>query len=150
MHRDGVYVYAAFLCHLSDEPLPRQNNQAQAAEDILDKYRNIKRPSPSDVASAGASYDGPGGQGTKLASTRRKCSCIRQNIEVFFSSVSTDLCVEDNVNDAPREDGLQNISADDLPDSASQTAQQHDSKFSFRLHYQYPEKKQNKTVLTVA
>uniref|UniRef100_A0A3Q2ZWV3 GTPase-activating protein and VPS9 domain-containing protein 1 n=1 Tax=Kryptolebias marmoratus TaxID=37003 RepID=A0A3Q2ZWV3_KRYMA len=85
-----------------DEPLPRQSNQAQAAEDILDKYRNIKRPSPSDVASAGASYDGPG-----------------------------DLCVEDNVNDPPREDALQNISADDLPDSASQTAQRHDSKFSF-------------------
>lgn len=27
---------------------------------------------------------------------------------------------------------MQNISTDDLPDSASQTAQQHDSKFSFR------------------
>lgn len=43
-----------------------------------------------------------------------------------------DLCVEDNVHDSPREDTLQNISTDDLPDSASQTAQQHDSKFSFR------------------
>lgn len=44
----------------------------------------------------------------------------------------TDLCVEDSVHDSPREDTLQNISTDDLPDSASQTAQQHDSKFSFR------------------
>uniref|UniRef100_M4AKU2 GTPase-activating protein and VPS9 domain-containing protein 1 n=1 Tax=Xiphophorus maculatus TaxID=8083 RepID=M4AKU2_XIPMA len=73
-----------------DDPVPRQNTQAQAAEDILDKYRNIKRTSPSDGATGG-----------------------------------------DNVNDPPREDALQNISADDLPDSASQTAQQHDSKFSF-------------------
>uniref|UniRef100_A0A4W6FNP5 GTPase-activating protein and VPS9 domain-containing protein 1 n=1 Tax=Lates calcarifer TaxID=8187 RepID=A0A4W6FNP5_LATCA len=85
-----------------DDPLPRQSTQAQAAEDILDKYRNIKRPSPSDGAAAGASYDGTG-----------------------------DLCVEDSVHDSPREDTLQNISTDDLPDSASQTAQQHDSKFSF-------------------
>ncbi|XP_038139390.1 GTPase-activating protein and VPS9 domain-containing protein 1 isoform X3 [Cyprinodon tularosa] len=85
-----------------DDPVPRQNSQAQAAEDILDKYRNIKRTSPSDGATGGASYDGSGG-----------------------------LCDEDNVNEPPREDALQNISADDLPDSASQTAQQHDSKFSF-------------------
>uniref|UniRef100_A0A7N8XJP1 GTPase-activating protein and VPS9 domain-containing protein 1 n=1 Tax=Mastacembelus armatus TaxID=205130 RepID=A0A7N8XJP1_9TELE len=85
-----------------DDPVPRQSTQVQAAEDILDKYRNIKRPSPSDGATAGASYDGAG-----------------------------DLCVEDSVHDSPREDTLQNISTDDLPDSASQTAQQHDSKFSF-------------------
>uniref|UniRef100_A0AAQ5XN59 GTPase-activating protein and VPS9 domain-containing protein 1 n=1 Tax=Amphiprion ocellaris TaxID=80972 RepID=A0AAQ5XN59_AMPOC len=73
-----------------DDPLPRQSSQTQAAEDILDKYRNIKRTSPSDGATAG-----------------------------------------DSVHDSPREDTLQNISTDDLPDSASQTAQQHDSKFSF-------------------
>uniref|UniRef100_A0A8C3AC46 GTPase-activating protein and VPS9 domain-containing protein 1 n=1 Tax=Cyclopterus lumpus TaxID=8103 RepID=A0A8C3AC46_CYCLU len=85
-----------------DDPLPRQSSQAQAAEDILDKYRNIKRTSPSDGATGGASYDGTG-----------------------------DLCVEDSVHDSPREDPLQNISTDDLPDSASQTAQQHDCKFSF-------------------
>ncbi|KAK1786856.1 hypothetical protein P4O66_017238 [Electrophorus voltai] len=42
---------------ISDEPsLPRQNCQAQAAEDILDKYRNIKRTSPSDGGAA-AAYD---------------------------------------------------------------------------------------------
>uniref|UniRef100_A0A8C4P0Z8 GTPase-activating protein and VPS9 domain-containing protein 1 n=1 Tax=Dicentrarchus labrax TaxID=13489 RepID=A0A8C4P0Z8_DICLA len=85
-----------------DDPLPRQSSQAQAAEDILDKYRNIKRTSPSDGATGGASYDGTG-----------------------------DLCVEDSVHDSPREDTLQNISTDDLLDSASQTARQHDSKFSF-------------------
>lgn len=48
----------------------------------------------------------------------------------FFS----DPCVEDSVHDSPREET--HISADDLPDSASQTAQQHDSKFSFRSEYQ--------------
>ncbi|XP_056447697.1 GTPase-activating protein and VPS9 domain-containing protein 1 isoform X1 [Gadus chalcogrammus] len=31
-----------------DEPLHRPSTQAQAAEDILDKYRNIKRTSPSE------------------------------------------------------------------------------------------------------
>lgn len=46
----------------SDDPLPRQSSQAQAAEDILDKYRNIKRTSPSDGATGGASYDGTGGE----------------------------------------------------------------------------------------
>lgn len=50
----------------------------------------------------------------------------------------TDLCVEDGVHDSPREDTLQNISTDDLPDSASQTAQQHDSKFSFRSETHNP------------
>lgn len=50
------------LVGLSDDPLPRQSSQAQAAEDILDKYRNIKRTSPSDGATGGASYDGTGGQ----------------------------------------------------------------------------------------
>lgn len=64
----GFYFNSGCFCVvLSDEPLPRQNNQAQAAEDILDKYRNIKKP--SDVASAGTSYDGPGGQGTELLHT---------------------------------------------------------------------------------
>ncbi|XP_051924544.1 GTPase-activating protein and VPS9 domain-containing protein 1 isoform X1 [Hippocampus zosterae] len=82
-----------------DDPMPRQNSQVQVAEDILDKYRNIKRTSPTDGATAGAIYE--------------------------------DLCVEESVHDSPREDALQNISADDLPDSASQTAHQHGSKFSF-------------------
>jgi hypothetical protein len=45
------------LC-VSDDPLSR-NSQAQAAEDILDKYRNIKRTSPSEGATA-AAYDATG------------------------------------------------------------------------------------------
>ncbi|XP_061527372.1 GTPase-activating protein and VPS9 domain-containing protein 1 isoform X4 [Phycodurus eques] len=85
-----------------DDPLPRQSSQVQAAEDILDKYRNIKRTSPSDGATAGAAFEGAG-----------------------------DICVEESVHGSPREDALHNISTDDLPDSASQTAQQHGSKFSF-------------------
>uniref|UniRef100_A0A8C6NZB3 GTPase-activating protein and VPS9 domain-containing protein 1 n=1 Tax=Nothobranchius furzeri TaxID=105023 RepID=A0A8C6NZB3_NOTFU len=63
---------------------PSQSHQAQAAEDILDKYRNIKSTSPN---------------------------------------------VDESI--PPREDPSHNISIDDLPDSASQTAQQHYSKFSF-------------------
>uniref|UniRef100_A0A8C7QLE1 GTPase-activating protein and VPS9 domain-containing protein 1 n=1 Tax=Oncorhynchus mykiss TaxID=8022 RepID=A0A8C7QLE1_ONCMY len=82
-----------------DDTLSR-NSQAQAAEDILDKYRNIKRTSPSEGATA-AAYDTTG-----------------------------ELCGEEGLHD----EALQNMSTDDLPDSASQTAQQHDSsKFSFRL-----------------
>ena len=42
-----------------DDPLPRQNMQDQAAEDILDKYRNIKRTSPSERGTT-ASYDSQG------------------------------------------------------------------------------------------
>uniref|UniRef100_A0A669DGM4 GTPase-activating protein and VPS9 domain-containing protein 1 n=1 Tax=Oreochromis niloticus TaxID=8128 RepID=A0A669DGM4_ORENI len=57
---------------------------SQAAEDILDKYRNIKRISPSDGATAGASYDGAG-----------------------------DLCVEDNV-DAKKKLRLALCSADSV------------------------------------
>lgn len=72
-----------------------------------------------------------------------KCNLRPQNpfhADFSFSSffnVCTDICVEDS--DCPREDALQNNSADDLLDSASQSAQQHDSKFSFRclrLHNQ--------------
>ncbi|KAJ8413802.1 hypothetical protein AAFF_G00064000 [Aldrovandia affinis] len=84
-----------------DDPLPRQNMQDQAAEDILDKYRNIKRTSPSERATASYdSQDACGGEG-------------------------------ESVHDSPRDEVLQNISTDDLPDSASQTAQPQDSKFSF-------------------
>ncbi|XP_045082826.1 GTPase-activating protein and VPS9 domain-containing protein 1-like isoform X6 [Coregonus clupeaformis] len=84
-----------------DDPLSR-NSQAQAAEDILDKYRNIKRTSPSEGATA-AAYDATG-----------------------------ELCGEEGLHDSPRDEALQNMSTDDLPDSASQTAQQHHSnKFSF-------------------
>ncbi|XP_066569238.1 GTPase-activating protein and VPS9 domain-containing protein 1 isoform X2 [Amia ocellicauda] len=84
-----------------DEMVPRLTPQVQAAEDILDKYRNIKRTSPNEGASS-APYEAP------------------------------EACGEgESVHDSPREEALQNISADDLPDSASQTAQPQDSKFSF-------------------
>lgn len=58
----GLILMHLVSLGLSDDPLPRQSSQAQAAEDILDKYRNIKRTSPSDGATGGASYDGTGGQ----------------------------------------------------------------------------------------
>ncbi|XP_078082592.1 GTPase-activating protein and VPS9 domain-containing protein 1 isoform X1 [Mustelus asterias] len=84
----------------NDEPIPRLNAQAQAAEDILDKYRSaIKRASPS---------------------------------EAVASDEVTEAIGEDSMHDSPRDETLQNLSADDLPDSASQTAQTQDSTFSFR------------------
>lgn len=40
-----------FIMTFPDDPSPRLSAQAQAAEDILDKYRNaIKRTSPSEGA----------------------------------------------------------------------------------------------------
>lgn len=114
----------------SDDPLPRQSNQVQAAEDILDKYRNIKRTSPSDGASGGPSYDGTGGENYLVYKNISHIALDRAINLVLF--LLTDRCVEDGVHDYSRDDALQNMSADDLPDSASQTAQQHDTKFSFR------------------
>lgn len=58
----GLYMMFFFSCLCLDEPLPRASSQVQAAEDILDKYRNIKRSSPSDGAAGGTSYDGTGGE----------------------------------------------------------------------------------------
>ncbi|XP_078406022.1 GTPase-activating protein and VPS9 domain-containing protein 1 isoform X1 [Cetorhinus maximus] len=85
---------------MNDEPIPRLNAQAQAAEDILDKYRSaIKRASPSEAV---------------------------VNDEV------AETIGDDSMHDSPRDETLQNLSADDLPDSASQTAQTQDSTFSFR------------------
>ncbi|XP_078406028.1 GTPase-activating protein and VPS9 domain-containing protein 1 isoform X3 [Cetorhinus maximus] len=85
---------------MQDEPIPRLNAQAQAAEDILDKYRSaIKRASPSEAV---------------------------VNDEV------AETIGDDSMHDSPRDETLQNLSADDLPDSASQTAQTQDSTFSFR------------------
>ncbi|KAL8174320.1 UNVERIFIED_CONTAM: GTPase-activating protein and VPS9 domain-containing protein 1 [Gekko kuhli] len=87
---------------LQDDHSPRLSAQAQAAEDILDKYRNaIKRTSPNEGAAV--SYD------------------------------STDAIGDgESIHDSPRDDTLQNMSADDLPDSASQVAQPQDSAFSYR------------------
>uniref|UniRef100_A0A6Q2ZAT9 GTPase-activating protein and VPS9 domain-containing protein 1 n=1 Tax=Esox lucius TaxID=8010 RepID=A0A6Q2ZAT9_ESOLU len=49
----------------------------------------------------------------------------------FVLMLCTEPCGEESVHDSLRDEAMQNISTDDLPDSASQTAQQHDSKFSF-------------------
>nr|XP_060613395.1 GTPase-activating protein and VPS9 domain-containing protein 1 isoform X5 [Anolis sagrei ordinatus] len=87
---------------LQDDSGPRLSAQAQAAEDILDKYRNaIKRTCTSEGPVV--SYD---------------------NTDAIGDGES--------IHDSPREDALQNISADDLPDSASQAAQPQDSAFSYR------------------
>ncbi|OPJ67585.1 GTPase-activating protein and VPS9 domain-containing protein 1 isoform A [Patagioenas fasciata monilis] len=87
---------------LQDDPSPRVSAQAQAAEDILDKYRNaIKRTSPSEGAIA--NYDSAEALGDG-----------------------------ESVHDSPRDEALQNMSADDLPDSASQVAQPQSSAFSYR------------------
>ncbi|XP_014384866.1 PREDICTED: GTPase-activating protein and VPS9 domain-containing protein 1 isoform X10 [Myotis brandtii] len=91
---------------LTDDPSPRLSAQAQAAEDILDKYRNaIKRTSPSEGAMA--NYDNAG-----------------DNREAMGDGESA--------HDSPRDEALQNISADDLPDSASQVAHPQDSAYSYR------------------
>lgn len=48
-----------FCFVFSDDPSPRLSAQAQAAEDILDKYRNaIKRTSPNEGVAV--SYDSTG------------------------------------------------------------------------------------------
>uniref|UniRef100_A0A8C3IX54 GTPase-activating protein and VPS9 domain-containing protein 1 n=1 Tax=Chrysemys picta bellii TaxID=8478 RepID=A0A8C3IX54_CHRPI len=85
-----------------DDPNPRLSAQAQAAEDILDKYRNaIKRTSPSEGA--------------------------------IVNYESADVIGDgESIHDSPRDEALQNMSADDLPDSASQVAQPQDSAFSYR------------------
>ncbi|XP_075761802.1 GTPase-activating protein and VPS9 domain-containing protein 1 isoform X2 [Pelodiscus sinensis] len=87
---------------LQDDPSPRLSAQAQAAEDILDKYRNaIKRTSPSEGA--------------------------------IVNYESSDVIGDgESIHDSPRDEALQNMSADDLPDSASQVAQPQDSAFSYR------------------
>lgn len=64
----------------SDDPLPRQSCQAQAAEDILDKYRNIKRTSPSDGATGGASYDGTGGENSLLRKTISSIAVVKLSL----------------------------------------------------------------------
>ncbi|XP_069465521.1 GTPase-activating protein and VPS9 domain-containing protein 1 isoform X5 [Ambystoma mexicanum] len=87
---------------LQDDGNPRLSSQAQAAEDILDKYRNaMKRTSPGD--SAIVSYE--------------SADCVGDG---------------ESVHDSPRDEALQNITSDDLPDSASQVAIPMDSAFSYR------------------
>ncbi|XP_018408804.1 PREDICTED: GTPase-activating protein and VPS9 domain-containing protein 1 [Nanorana parkeri] len=87
---------------MPEDATSRLGSHSQAAEDILDKYRNaIKRTSPNDgtaVPYEGADVAGDG----------------------------------ESLHDSPREEALQNMTSDDLPDSASQTAPPPDSAFSYR------------------
>lgn len=87
-----------------DEPsLLRQSSKTQSAEAIMDKYIRYmeKRPAQADGATAGG-------------------------------YVGQESCREgDSEHDSPKDEALQNISADDLPDSASQTAPPQDKTFSF-------------------
>ncbi|XP_051950399.1 GTPase-activating protein and VPS9 domain-containing protein 1 isoform X3 [Xyrauchen texanus] len=89
---------------LSDEPsMLRQSSKTQSAEAIMDKYIRYmeKRPTPSDGAAVGP-------------------------------YVGQESCREgDSEHDSPKDEALQNISADDMPDSASQTAPPQYKTFSF-------------------
>ncbi|XP_074149188.1 GTPase-activating protein and VPS9 domain-containing protein 1 isoform X4 [Sminthopsis crassicaudata] len=87
---------------LTDDPAPRLSAQTQVAEDILDKYRNAIKRTSPGEGAVG-NYEGA---------------------EVMGDGES--------VHDSPRDEALQNISADDLPDSASQAAPPQDSPFSYR------------------
>ncbi|XP_031810158.1 GTPase-activating protein and VPS9 domain-containing protein 1 isoform X4 [Sarcophilus harrisii] len=85
-----------------DDPAPRLSAQTQVAEDILDKYRNAIKRTSPGEGAVG-NYEGA---------------------EVMGDGES--------IHDSPRDEALQNISADDLPDSASQAAPPQDSPFSYR------------------
>ncbi|XP_051835601.1 GTPase-activating protein and VPS9 domain-containing protein 1 isoform X5 [Antechinus flavipes] len=87
---------------LTDDPAPRLSAQTQVAEDILDKYRNAIKRTSPGEGAVG-NYEGA---------------------EVMGDGES--------IHDSPRDEALQNISADDLPDSASQAAPPQDSPFSYR------------------
>lgn len=116
----------------SDDSGPRLSTQAQAAEDILDKYRNaIKRASPCEGAvvnydSTGESPLSPFAPSLRQAGGRKRATRHAHPVESLFFSPEA---IGDNES---LHDGLQNISADDMPDSASQSAQPQDSTFSYR------------------
>lgn len=61
-------------------------------------------------------------------------------VNPLLSSLGGWVCAEvvgdgESAHDSPREETLQNISADDLPDSASQAAHPQDSAFSYRYFF---------------
>ncbi|XP_063792891.1 GTPase-activating protein and VPS9 domain-containing protein 1 isoform X3 [Pseudophryne corroboree] len=87
---------------MPDDAASRLGSHSQAAEDILDKYRNaMKRTSPNDGTSGAYEAADVVGDGESL-------------------------------HDSPRDEALQHMTSDDLPDSASQTAHPQDSAFSYR------------------
>uniref|UniRef100_A0A8C5QI09 GTPase-activating protein and VPS9 domain-containing protein 1 n=1 Tax=Leptobrachium leishanense TaxID=445787 RepID=A0A8C5QI09_9ANUR len=91
-----------FVSAMPKDDVLRLGPHSQAAEDILDKYRNaIKRTNANEGTSA--PYEG--------------------------ADVVGDA---ESLHDSPRDDALQNMTADDMPDSASQSARRHDSAFSYR------------------
>ncbi|KAH0517046.1 GTPase-activating protein and VPS9 domain-containing protein 1, partial [Microtus ochrogaster] len=90
-----------------DEPSPRLSAQTQVAEDILDKYRNA----------------------IKRTSPSEGAMANDESAEVMGDGESAQ--------DSPRDEALQNISADDLPDSASQAAHPQDAAFSYRKRAPY-------------
>ncbi|KAG8447834.1 hypothetical protein GDO86_015080 [Hymenochirus boettgeri] len=86
---------------VQEDSTSRLGSHSQAAEDILDKYRNaIKRTSPSDVPSA--TYEG------------------------------AEPVDGESLNDSPRDDTLQNMTTDELLDSASQVAPPQEPTFLYR------------------
>lgn len=63
------------------------------------------------------------------------------HINLGYPFLGDGFCLEvmgdgESAHDSPRDEGLQNISADDLPDSASQAAHPQDSAFSYRYCFQ--------------
>ncbi|XP_075040903.1 GTPase-activating protein and VPS9 domain-containing protein 1 isoform X4 [Mixophyes fleayi] len=87
---------------MPDDAASRLGSHSQAAEDILDKYRNaMKRTSPGDGTAGSYEAADVVGDGESL-------------------------------HDSARDEAMQNMTSDDLPDSASQTAHPQDSAFSYR------------------
>ena len=59
---------------------------------------------------------------------------------MLILSAGGGICLEvmgdgESAHDSPRDETLQNIAADDLPDSASQAAHPQDSAFSYRYFF---------------
>uniref|UniRef100_A0A671RSU6 GTPase-activating protein and VPS9 domain-containing protein 1 n=1 Tax=Sinocyclocheilus anshuiensis TaxID=1608454 RepID=A0A671RSU6_9TELE len=87
---------------------------------------------------AGAYSTGPTSSPSKDSLKGEVRKMVLQNVSVkqfvicCFVTVFTEPCREvDSEHDSPKDEALQNISADDLPDSASQTAPPQDKTFSF-------------------
>lgn len=68
-----------------EDSLLTQSSQVQAAEDILDKYRNIKRTSPSNGATGGA-YDGTGGKSLHVKTIKHIALNVLSNMWTCYQS----------------------------------------------------------------
>ncbi|KAM4696942.1 GTPase-activating protein and VPS9 domain-containing protein 1 isoform 2-T2 [Rhinophrynus dorsalis] len=87
---------------LQDDATSRLGPHSQAAEDILDKYRSAIKRTSPNEGTA-VVYDGADAVGDG-----------------------------ESLHDSPRDEALQNMTSDDLPDSASQVAHPQESAFSYR------------------